>query len=137
MQVISTRVHGMIDYAIGALLLLVAAPWLHGSVDRGAATWVPVVLGASAILYSVFTDYELEPVRLIPMPTHLALDLGGGLLLAASPWLFGFAEKVWAPHLIIGVVEIATALMSQRIPSDRRSHAKKAGTGCKARVSHG
>jgi hypothetical protein len=135
-QVIPTRVHAMMDYLVGALL--VAAPWLFGFDDRSAATWVPVVLGLSVILYSLFTDYELGRVRRIPMPTHLTLDLGGGLLLALSPWLFGFADRVWTPHLIIGLIEMGTVLMSRRVPSDGiHSHARTAGVDRKARVSHG
>src|SRR4051812_47089567 len=88
MRVIPTRVHGVLDYVVGALLI--AAPWLFHFNEGGAETWVPVVLGAGAILYSLCTDYELGLLRLIPMATHLMLDLGSGVLLALSPWLFGF-----------------------------------------------
>ncbi len=122
MRVISTRVHGMLDYLVGALLI--AAPWLFGFADGGAETWVPVVLGAGAIMYSLFTDYELGMVRSIPMPTHLMLDIGSGVLLAVSPWLFGFADRVWEPHLIVGLIEIGTAVMTKRVPAggSRRAH---------------
>ena len=116
MQVIPTRVHGMMDYLVGALLI--AAPWLFDFAYGGAETWVPVVLGAAAILYSLFTDYELGVVRRIPMPVHLMLDLGSGVLLAVSPWLFGFADRVWQPHLIVGLIEIGTALTTRRVPAN-------------------
>lgn len=118
MRFLSTRVHGALDYAMGALLI--AAPWLLGFADDadGAATWVPVVLGAGVILYSLLTDYELGVVRKIPMPTHLLLDLGGGVLLAASPWLFGFADEVWVPHLVLGLLEVGASLMTEKVPSD-------------------
>jgi hypothetical protein len=118
MQLIPTRVHGMLDYLVGALLI--AAPWLFDFHSGGPETWVPVVLGAGVILYSMFTNYELGFVRLLPMPTHLMLDLGSGLLLAASPWLFGFSDRVWAPHLIVGLIEIGTALMTKRVPAHAR-----------------
>lgn len=55
------------------------------------------------------------------MPAHLMLDAGGGILLAISPWLFGFADYVWAPHLIIGLLEIAGATTTQTQPT-RGSH---------------
>ena len=116
MRMIPTRVHGVLDYLVGALL--VAAPWLFDFNRGGAETGVPVVLGAAALLYSLCTDYELGLLRLIPMETHLMLDLGSGLLLAASPWLFGFREQVWVPHVVIGLVEITTVLMSERAPAD-------------------
>jgi hypothetical protein len=114
MRVIPTRVHGMMDYLIG--VLLIAAPWLFNFDRGGAETWVPVLLGASVILYSLFTDYELGAMRRISMPTHLMLDLGGGVLLAISPWLFGFSDYVWQPHLIVGLLEIGTSLMTRRVP---------------------
>ena len=80
----------------------------------------PVALGAGALLYSLFTDYELGVVRRIPMPVHLGLDLGSGLLLAVSPWLFGFAAFVWVPHLVFGLLEVGAALMTKRMPSSAR-----------------
>ncbi len=123
MRFIPTRVHGMMDYLIG--VLLIAAPWLFDFDRGGAETWVPVLIGASVIVYSLFTDYELGMVRRLSMPTHLMLDLGGGILLAASPWLFGFSDYVWEPHVIVGLLEIGTSLMTRRVPD----------TG--HRVSHG
>ncbi|HEX8299520.1 MAG TPA: hypothetical protein VF594_10220 [Rubricoccaceae bacterium] len=122
MRVISTRTHGVLDYLTG--LILVAAPWLLGFADGGAETIVPVALGLGALAYSLFTDYELGLVRRIPMPVHLMLDLGSGLLLAASPWLFGFADGtatsdgVWVPHLALGLFEIGAALTTKRTPAD-------------------
>jgi hypothetical protein len=79
---IPTQVHGMLDILMG--VVLIAAPFLL-RFDRGAATWVPVILGAGVIAYSLITDYELGIARIIPMPVHLMLDIGGGALLAASP----------------------------------------------------
>lgn len=115
MRVIPTYVHGVMDYLVG--LLLIAAPWLFGFARNGIETWLPVVLGVSVIVYSLFTDYELGVVRRIGMTTHLGLDLGGGALLAVSPWLFGFHEHIWWPHLIVGLLEIGAAAMTQTRPS--------------------
>jgi hypothetical protein len=60
-------------------------------------------------------------IRVIPMRTHLALDTASGLLLAASPWLFGFVESVYLPHLIMGAFEIGAAAMTRRTPSIARA----------------
>jgi hypothetical protein len=127
MRFLPTRVHGLLDYAMGALL--VVAPWIFGFADDagGAATWVPVVLGLGVIGYSLLTDYELGLARKIPMPTHLMLDLGGGVLLAASPWLFGFADEVWVPHLVFGVLEVGAALVTRKHPADERVVERRAG----------
>lgn len=114
MRFIPTRVHGFLDYSMG--LLLIAAPWLFGFAAGGAETWVPVILGAGAILYSLLTDYELGVARVIPMTGHLWLDGLAGLLLAVSPWLFGFAGFVYLPHLILGIAEVGAALFTETIP---------------------
>ena len=112
---ISTKVHGYLDYAVGALLI--AAPWLFGFAEGGAETWVPVILGVSAILYSLMTNYELGVTKGISMGTHLTLDLLSGVLLAASPWIFGFADYVYVPHLVLGILEISASLLTSRKPA--------------------
>ena len=111
---IPTRIHGVLDYLLG--LLLIASPWLFGFDDESTAKWIPIVLGAGVILYSVLTDYELGAARVIPMSVHLLLDAAGGILLAASPWLFGFSDDVWVPHVVLGLIELGTALMTEREP---------------------
>jgi hypothetical protein len=114
MRFIPTRIHGFLDYGVGGLLVF--APWLFGFAAGDVETWVPVILGLGAIGYSLFTDYELGVVRTIPMTSHLALDVGSGVILAASPWLLGFADLVYLPHLILGLFEIAAALVTRTVP---------------------
>lgn len=111
---ISTRTHGMMDYIVGIVLMI--APWLLQFARGGAETWIPVILGAGIILYSLLTNYELGVARLIPMRTHLWLDGVLGAFLALSPWLFGFAEWVYLPHLIVGLLELGAALMTETVP---------------------
>ncbi|MGF9758021.1 SPW repeat protein [Microvirga sp. 0TCS3.31] len=114
MRFIPTGIHGVIDYLTG--LLLVVAPFVLGFADGGAAQWVPIILGAAILGMSLMTDYELSLAKVIPMPLHLGVDALGGLLLAASPWLFGFADQVFWPHLIIGLMEIGVSLMTHTVP---------------------
>ena len=116
MRVIPTRVHGILDYLMG--LVLIASPWIFGFADGGARQWVPVALGVAALIYSVLTDYELGLARMIPMSIHLVLDFASGAFLAASPWIFGFADDVWVPHVVLGLIEIGAVLMSETEPRD-------------------
>jgi len=118
MKPISTRVHGVIDYVVGGLLIL--APWILGFARGGAETWIPVLLGAGIIVYSLLTDYEDGAVGLIPMTGHLVLDAVGGAFLAASPWIFGYADYIWWPHVLVGVAEIGVAALTQTVPSTSR-----------------
>lgn len=107
---IPTKIHGIIDYLTGITLL--AAPYLFGFADGTAAQWVPTIIGLMILGQSLITQYELSVAKIIPMPTHLMLDAGTGLVLAASPWLFGFADRVFMPHLLVGLMEIAVVLLS-------------------------
>lgn len=122
---LSTRVHGVLDYLAGALIA--ASPWLLGFARGGAETWVPVAVGAGVVAYSLLTDYELGAVRRLQVPVHLWLDGIGGVVLAASPWVLGFDERVWIPHLAFGLFEVATALVTDTIPSyERRRSGRQA-----------
>jgi hypothetical protein len=116
MRFIPTKVHGVMDYIMG--ILLIASPWLFDFNRGGMETWIPVILGVGALVYSVMTDYELGLTRTLTMPTHLTLDLVSGILLAASPWIFGFADHVYLPHLVLGIIEIGASLMTKREPSN-------------------
>src|SRR5215203_766411 len=124
MRFIPTRIHGYLDYMMG--LLLIASPWLFDFADGGAKQWIPVILGASAIIYSLMTDYELGASRTISMPTHLTLDLVSGIFLAVSPWLFGFADEVYLPHLVLGIIEIGAALTTKHEPEHHAGRARTA-----------
>lgn len=115
MRFISTRVHGVLDYLMG--IVLIAAPWMLGFADNSAATWVPVLLGIGVIVYSLFTDYEMGAFRAISMRGHLWLDALSGIFLAASPWLFGFSDYVSTPHVVLGVAEFLAAICTRTIPS--------------------
>jgi hypothetical protein len=119
MRFIPTNVHGMLDYLMGALLIV--APWLFGFYEGGIESWLPIILGAGVILYSLFTDYELGLVKSIGMPTHLTLDGLGGALLAVSPWLFGFSDLIVWPHLVFGLLELGAAMMTHKRPSYERT----------------
>jgi len=115
MKIIDTRTHGILDYLTGALLLI--APYLFGFATGGVEQWLPQLLGAALLGMSLITNYELSIAKIIPLPVHLGLDMASGALLALSPWLFGFADVIWWPHLLVGLVEIVVPMMTRRHPA--------------------
>ncbi len=119
MNILNTKVHGVIDYLVG--MLLIASPWLFGFTRGGAETWVPVTIGSATLLYSLLTHYERGIIRIIPMSTHLLLDTMTALLLTISPWLFGFNESVYLPHLLFGIAGLGVVLLSD----SRTSYSKR------------
>lgn len=115
MRFIPTRYHAPLDYIVG--VLLIAAPWIFQFSDHTAATVVPIVLGVGLIAYSLFTNYELGVWKVAPMAVHNLIDIVAGALLAASPWIFGFADQsanVWVPHLVVGVAAVFLGLTTKQ-----------------------
>lgn len=119
MRIIPTQVHGILDYLVGVVLII--APWILRFNNGGPEQWVPVILGVVVIMYSLLTRYELGLVGSIPMSFHLWLDALGGLLLLASPWLFGFSDVVWVPYVVFGLLEIVVALLTKTEPAIRHT----------------
>lgn len=120
MRVISTKTHGILDYVMG--LTLATVPAMLSTQDKyRIAKIIPMVIGGSTIAMSLLTDYELSVSRQLPMRVHLTADLMSGLLLAASPWIFGFRKKTFVLHLIAGLAEVAAALMTKKTSEDRKA----------------
>lgn len=117
---IPTKVHGALDYIVAIALVL--APWLFGfSAMGGAAVIIPIVLGIGLFLYSLFTKYEWGVVKVLGMPYHLIVDVLASIVLAASPFIFGFASEawnVWVPHVAVGITVILVVIFSETQPRD-------------------
>ncbi|HEY7149666.1 MAG TPA: SPW repeat protein [Gaiellaceae bacterium] len=111
MRFIPTKFHAPLDYIVG--VALIAAPWIFQFSDVTAATVVSIVLGIGLIAYSLFTNYELGVWKVAPMAVHNLIDIAAGAFLAASPWIFGFADEsanVWAPHVVVGLAAVFLGL---------------------------
>lgn len=118
MRFIPTGFHGFVDYLSGVVWM--SAPWMLGFASGGAETSVMVWLGAMTLFISLYTDYEAGPVKVIPMPIHLAWDFVAGMILLVSPIVFGFAGVVWLPHVLLGAVAVMASLTTQSWPKHRQ-----------------
>jgi len=111
MRVISTKIHGILDYLTAIFLILCPQLFdLSSSSPEGA---VFVILGILTLVYSAITQYELGLFRVVPMDVHLVFDIFSGLFLAASPWLLDFSRYAYLPHIIIGFAEVVIAFMTR------------------------
>lgn len=111
MKFIDTKTHGFLDYIVG--LFLIAAPWVFNLDPSAPEGMIFIIMGAAVIVYSIITNYELGLIKALSIKTHLTLDVLSGIVLAASPWLFGFADRVYLPHLILGILEIGAGMMTK------------------------
>ena len=115
MRFIQTKFHAPLDYIVGAALI--ASPWIFSFSDTTAPTVVSIVLGIGLIAYSLFTNYELGVWKVAPMAVHNLIDIVAGTLLAASPWIFGFADEtanVWLPFVVVGLAAIFLGLTTEQ-----------------------
>lgn len=115
MRFIPTKMHAPLDYIVG--VALIAAPWIFQFSEHTAPTVISIVLGIGLIAYSLLTDYELGVWRVFPMSVHNLYDIGAGAVLAASPWIFGFADEganVWAPFVVVGLAAIGLGLTTKQ-----------------------
>lgn len=112
MKIISRKFHAVLDYLSGVVLII--APWVLNFNDSNVGSAVAVVAGVLILIMSVITDYEGGVLRSIPMSMHLNMDIALGILLAVSPWLFGFKNEIYLPHLIIGILTIASGFLTVR-----------------------
>src|SRR3954454_16483804 len=118
MRRISTKTHGIVDYATGAMLL--AAPGLLGARDPRTRVILRGV-GATMVGQAMVTDWELAVVRRLPLRAHLAADATAGAPLLASPWLLGLRSRgpgAWARSVLVGLIEAGAAAMTD--PSGAR-----------------
>jgi len=110
---ISTRLHGIIDYAVAAVFAGVA-------VSRAASPRVRGVLGTASAYhasYAALTDYEAGLRPRLTMRQHLALDALGGAALCGAGLLMR-REHPAARGLLIaaGLSELAVVALSSSTP---------------------
>lgn len=111
---ISTRVHGILDYATAGTLLTM--PRLLKASPKAANALA--VAGTGLLGYSLATRYEYSLWKKIPVPVHLALDGVSGAALLAAPFTFlrGEATSAVAGMLGVGLMEVGAALLTQPKP---------------------
>jgi hypothetical protein len=101
MKVISALPHGLLDYAVGAML--VAAPWAFHFNQFEGPTYTMLGTGLVVLMLSLFTDYPLGLVKAVPFATHGRLERVGALFLLISPWLLHYSDIESARNLALGV----------------------------------
>ena len=113
MKLFSTKTHSVLDYA--SVVLLCVLPR-----KAGWSRIVKRLLTGSALAtlgYSLTTRYELGAVKVIPMPTHLALDRTSGISLClAAAALTDEPNSVRLALLGLGLFEITASLTTETQP---------------------
>jgi hypothetical protein len=116
MRVLPTPYHGIVDYAVGSML--VVSPWVV-NYDKvtSIGVWIAVLGGGALMLSSAVTDYEGSILgRWLTMSQHLMLDGVIALILIATPFVFGFYDEgtyAWLAFVATGVIELISMMITQ------------------------
>jgi hypothetical protein len=110
---INTKAHALVDYTLG--LILIFSPWGFGYENEETATFISVAAGVFISLLALLTKFEYSVLRVIELKTIYRMDFTAGMLLAFSPWIFGFSQHVFKPHLVFGLAHMVIAALSDRV----------------------
>lgn len=92
-RIINPTLHGVLDYAAAAGLILLPFVLGLGRLEP-LAPWISVAGGALLIAYSLVTDYRFGWLRLLPFADHIKSDLLAAGAFIGVPFLFGFEGLV-------------------------------------------
>ena len=117
MPQLPVRIHGVLDYAVAAVLIL--APLALGfAATSVASAVVSIAAGVGLLGYSLLTDYGLSFRRAIPWRVHLLLDAAAGVALVAAPFVLGFDGVPRSFLIAVGVADLVVAAISRRDPDE-------------------
>jgi hypothetical protein len=93
--------HGLLEYGVG--VLLIASSSLFGFDDAPRA--VSILLGAAVLVHGALSDLPTALMRRLPVDSHVVIDYVLGILLIASPFIFGFSddEGALAFFVVLGI----------------------------------
>ena len=111
-------VHGVFEYAVGALFI--AAPFLLGFSSSAAPTAAAIVIGLLLLAFTATSALPTGLVRSVTLGVHVTVDLVLAVLLVALPFLLGFTDEgaPTALFIVIGVLHLLTTIATRFSPAD-------------------
>jgi hypothetical protein len=97
MKVLDPKVHGILDYGLAVLFLVL--PPLLGFTEVAAN--VSYVVGVAYIIAALVTKYPLGLIKVLPFPVHGVLESIMAVAWIVFPWLFGFSDDEAARNFFI------------------------------------
>src|SRR3954452_21675051 len=114
--------HAIADYAVGALLIIVALA-VGGT---GKAVAAGVVVGVVVAVVSMLTKYPLGVIKVLPFTLHSAGDYLAAALLIGAPFALDFRDTdggLAAFYVVAGIAVLAVSLITNYQYSDKRAWA--------------
>ena len=124
---VSTSTYGLLNWVVA--ITLMSSPWLFGfSHVGGASFFLPVIFGWLQLIMAIFSKHKFGIMNVFPVPMHCFIDVVGSSFLLASPWVYGFADRVFWPQLLIGGLIFFLGVFTKTSPfTDEPKHIFKDG----------
>ena len=124
---VSTSTYGLLNWVVA--ITLMSSPWLFGfSHVGGASFFLPVIFGCLQLIMAIFSKHKFGIMNVFPVPMHCFIDVVGSSFLLASPWVYGFADRVFWPQLLIGGLIFFLGVFTKTSPfTDEPKHIFKDG----------
>ncbi len=119
-RLLPAQLHAVADYAVGALLIIVALA-VGGS---AGAVGTGVVVGVTVLVVSMLTKYPLGVLKVLPFPVHSAGDYLAAALLIASPFALKYTSAdggLAAFYIVAGLAVLAVSLVTDYQYSPKRT----------------
>lgn len=87
-------------------------PWIFGYSDDYDGKLMSVLAGGLIIALSILTRYEGGLIRIIPMSSHLNMDVLLGIFLIVSPFVLDMVYEAIMCLVIMGVLILGSGLYS-------------------------
>jgi hypothetical protein len=123
--------HAAADYAVGALLVIVAIA-VGGS---AGAVATGIVVGLTVLAVSMLTRYPLGVAKVLPFPVHSAGDYLAAALLLVAPFALNFRDGdrgLSNFYAVIGLAVLAVSLVTNYQYSPKRSWSASTGAASAA-----
>ncbi len=108
MKILSSTVHGLLDYVVVAAFAL--APTIFGL--EGAPAMISYILAVVHLLLTVFTAFSPGLIKLVPAIIHGWIELVVAICLIALPFIAGFTGTARNFYLAAGVIIFVVWLIS-------------------------
>jgi len=124
---ISTSTYGFLNWVMAFVLM--SSPWLFGFYHVGGASFfLPLIFGWLQFIMAVFSKHKFGFMNVFPVPMHCFIDVVGASFLLASPWVYGFADRVFWPQLLMGGIVFFLGVFTRTSPfTDEPQHVFKDG----------
>ena len=109
---LSPRLHGVVDYAAAAGLIVL--PFLLGlGASAPLAFWLSVGSGVTVIGYSLLTSYAYSAAPVLPFRLHLLIDFAAAVAFAVAPFVFGFSGLDAVYYWVMAAAVLVVVAVSQ------------------------